>query len=141
VSEPVVVGVDGSSSGEHALRWAIDEADRRHAPLVVVHAYDVQGPAGLYAGAVFDEEVLARIGRTTLDEAIAAVGDPAPADVEQRCLPGRASKVLIDAGKGAALLVVGSRGLGGFDRLLLGSVSSQVAHHAPCPVVIVPEKD
>jgi nucleotide-binding universal stress UspA family protein len=136
--DKIIVGVDGSAGAEHALRWAVDEADRRHAKVVVLHAFDVNGPAGLYSGAVFDEESVQESGQEILDQAVAHLGPEAPAGLELRCVRGTASKALIDAGEEADLVVVGTRGLGGFGRLLLGSVSSQLAHHAPCPVVIVP---
>jgi nucleotide-binding universal stress UspA family protein len=58
--------------------------------------------------------------------------------VEGRVVPGGAAQVLVEEAKGASLLVVGSRGRGGFSGLLLGSVSQQSAHHAPCPIVIIP---
>jgi nucleotide-binding universal stress UspA family protein len=72
-----------------------------------------------------------------LDSAIDEV-DTSGVTVDRKLRTGNASQALLHEAKGAALLVVGSRGRGGFTGLLLGSVSQQVAHHAPCPVVIVP---
>ena len=76
------------------------------------------------------------------EEAVAKVaskiGDPQPASVTVRAVSGFADRELIDASKDSDLLVVGSRGGGGFARLMMGSISSKVVHHAECPVVVVP---
>lgn len=137
----VVVGVDGSTGSLAALRFAMEEARLRGATLHVVAAW--QMPAMVYAGvaggAALDDlsaQLSARAGQA-LDEALNGV-DAGDVPVEQHVLEGRSASVLVDAGAGADLLVVGSRGLGGFSRLLLGSVGNEVAHHAPCPTVIVP---
>jgi nucleotide-binding universal stress UspA family protein len=135
--ERIVVGIDGSSAAQEALEWAIEEARRRDAVVEVVYAwhepfvvgYDYLGE--LEAGG-FETEA-----EGILDAAIAAV-DTTGVTVERKVMPGRPSQVLVEEAKGAALLVVGSRGRGGFSGLLLGSVSQQVSHHSPCPVVIIP---
>jgi nucleotide-binding universal stress UspA family protein len=127
----VVVGIDGSRSGDRALEWAASQAARSGAVL--------EGHASFEPGYVFisNEEVQMAMTKV-IDAAAAHVADIAP-DVTFKGVThqGLASKDLIDASKGADLLVVGSRGLGGFKGLLLGSVSQQCALHAQCPIVIV----
>jgi nucleotide-binding universal stress UspA family protein len=133
----IVVGVDGSAESAAALEWAVDEARRRGATVEVVHSwhlptYDATLPITLEPGP-FEEGA-----RLTLDRAL---DDVTPADgapkIESRLLCGPAGPELVDAAKGADLLVVGSRGHGGFVGMLLGSVSQYVLHHAPCPVVVI----
>jgi nucleotide-binding universal stress UspA family protein len=136
----VVVGVDGSAGSVTALRFAIEEARLRGTTLHVVGAWEL--PAMAYAGgagvgvADLSSELQTRAGKA-VDEALSGL-DVGDVPLEQHVLEGHAASVLLDAGAGADLLVVGSRGLGGFARLLLGSVGHEVAHHAPCPAVIVP---
>ena len=143
----VVVGVDGSEASKEALRWAAGEALLRGARLRVVHAWMV--PLSLAApepsvlgyvvipGPPLDEvqSVLAERAEHVLDDAVVSLEG---VEVERVLVEGPPSHVLVRAAEGADLLVVGSRGLGGFKGLLLGSVSQQCAHHAPCPLVIVP---
>lgn len=138
----IVVGVDGSDGAIAALQWAVAEAALRGASVEAVHAWeypfvaDVTGMAAYPVGRGDLEEV----ARQTLDRAVETAG-PAPEGVavERVLAHGGAAGVLVDAARGADLLVVGTRGHGGFTGLLLGSVSQQCAHHAPCPVVVVPE--
>jgi len=133
----IVVGVDGSEPSKAALRWAIEEARLRGAPVLAVHAWLMQfgaGP-GFVVPAVEPNDVQ-REAESMLDAAIAEVGTEG-LDVDRVAVEGVAARVLIEAAEGADLLVVGSRGHGGFAGLLLGSVSQQCAHHAPCPVVVV----
>ena len=87
---------------------------------------------------MFTEESVQEAGEKVLDDTIVAADPAGSTKVERRCVTAQPAAALIEAGKDADLVVVGSRGLGGFYRLLIGSVSSQVAHHAPCPVVVVP---
>jgi nucleotide-binding universal stress UspA family protein len=118
----IVVGVDGSSGSEHALRWAADEARLRVARLRVLYAW--LGPAPAQA---------------TLEGTVANVLGPEHGlDLELDLVEGSPSKELLRAAEGSDLLVLGARGSGGFPGLLLGSVCSQVAQHTPCPLVIVP---
>ena len=138
----MVVGVDGSPGSLAALRWAVDEADRRDATLEVVHTW--QYPAvGEVAGlaAVTDacaalegaaKEVLDGAVQLALQWSDAIVIDPV-------LINGDAAISLLRRARDADLLVVGSRGRGGFAGLLLGSVSQQCAHHAQCPLVVVPK--
>uniref|UniRef100_A0AAU2VD14 Universal stress protein n=1 Tax=Streptomyces sp. NBC_00003 TaxID=2903608 RepID=A0AAU2VD14_9ACTN len=133
----VVVGVDGSPASYEALRWAVRHARLIGATVDAVAAYDIPGAAGWSAPAV-DAELDETLARQDLDDEIRKVvlqaGD---VPMEQHLVRGGAAQALIEASAGAALLVVGNRGRGGFASLLLGSVSQQCATHASCPVVIV----
>jgi len=139
----IVVGVDGSEGSLQALRFAAEEARFRNGQLETVAVWEY--PAGLYAGegwAVATTEALDQ-ARVHAERSLAAAVDGlGPAlegvRVEQRVIEGRPAAALLKQAEGADLLVVGSRGHSGFVGLLLGSVSQQCAHHAPCPVVIVP---
>lgn len=134
----IVVGVDGSESSHRALEWAVDEARLRHATVEAVHAW-TYSPLGTspYHPSVLDPSMMERIAHEVLDEAIAAV-DTSGVTVSKSLVCDGAATALLEEGKGADLLVVGSRGRGGFAGLLLGSVSQQIVHHARCPVVIIP---
>jgi nucleotide-binding universal stress UspA family protein len=134
----IVVGVDASDHAQRALRWARDEARVHGATLEVVHAYPAVEVAVLPAIAAMpsDEELEAAAYRV-LDDLIADVGGFEGIPVVRTARMGGAAGVLCGQADGADLVVVGSRGRGGFKELLLGSVSHQVATHAPCPVVIV----
>ena len=131
----VVVGVDGSEGSARALRWAFEEARRRGARLQAVFAWSyLDQPEGRFDAAYGEDDA----GRQ-LDEALDAVaGDFDDVDVERVVVCDLAARALLDASRDADLLVVGSRGVGGFKGLLLGSVGQQVVQHAPCPVVVVP---
>jgi nucleotide-binding universal stress UspA family protein len=139
----IVVGVDGSETSRRALRWAAEEAAAHAAELHVVHAWEVPAPGagvglspgGRAAGAPEGRRDAAQqlLGDVIADE----LGANPPANLRSSIGRGAAAGVLLEASQGADLLVVGSRGLGGFAGLLLGSVSSKMANHATCPVVIV----
>jgi nucleotide-binding universal stress UspA family protein len=139
----IVVGVDGSQVSQRALQWAVDEARRWQASLEVVHVWHMPYVGEFpYVGARFNPATLEETAQRVLDEMVVRVdttGLPRPVDRILVC--GGAASVLLESAKGADLVVVGSRGLGGFAGLLLGSVSHHVAHHATCPVVIVPPVD
>ena len=138
----VVVGIDGSEGSIKALRWALDEARRRATALRVVHAWGMPyGPA--MAGYVPVPEPplydAAREGaQEVLDHALAAI-DPDGVEVEPLLVEGNPVAALLEAAGEDGLIVVGSRGRGGFAGLLLGSVGQQLVHHAHRPVVIVPK--
>lgn len=108
----IVVGVDGSAHSDRALEWAVKEAAARHMPLSVIIVYSAGGPH-------WSKELENPEGPGERE-----TGDPAD--------------VLLSAAEDADMIVVGARGIGGFARLLVGSVSSQLVYHAPCPVVVVP---
>lgn len=128
----IVVGVDGSQPSFEALEWAATEARLRGARLELLHATFYRPEMlKLFPGAARDEAAI-------LDEAVARVRSVEPAvEVVARQTGPPAAKALVEASEGAELLVVGSRGLGGFDELVMGSVSHQCAHHGQCPVVII----
>ena len=134
----IVVGVDGSDSAQAALRFALGEARLRGTTVRAVAAWHLA--TGEYGGA-FDPALvgdLDRDAREALERALAAAEeDAAGVEVESVVREGAPARVLVEEADAADLLVVGSRGLGGFRGLLLGSVSQQCTHHAPCPVVIV----
>lgn len=139
----IVVGVDGSAGSAEALKFAIAEARLRKATLKAVTAWTltyVAAPIGMMAP--IDEALIPELqdnAKAVLDKALADSLGPEPdIEVEKAVLEGTPAQVLCDAAQGADLLVVGTRGHGGFTGLLLGSVSQQTAHHAPCPIVIVP---
>ncbi len=139
---PVVVGVDGSAGSREALRQAIEEARLRNTRLRAVAVWRL--PWTVYSAAapgVDLDEVIEDIkgsAQNRLDKALADCAAEADGvDIVKVCCEGQPAEVLVEQSEGAAVLVVGSRGLGGFRGLLLGSVSQQCAHHARCPVMIV----
>lgn len=136
--ERIVVGVDGSATSQRALQWALDMARPTHAEVEIVHSWvpPVDG-VPLTPAFAFDPQMAIETANRTVDEAIAAA-DATGVEVVRTVVCGGAATVLIEAAHAADLVVVGSRGRGGFAGLLLGSVSHQVAHHAPCHVVVVP---
>ena len=136
MAEKIVVGVDGSDCSLDALRWAVDEARLRGARIVAVNAWSLPQVSTYSEAAHVAELSFEEHARTALAEAVAGV-DAAGVEVERVVREGPAAAVLIDAARDASLLVVGSRGLGGFTGLLLGSVSQQCVQHAACPVVVV----
>jgi nucleotide-binding universal stress UspA family protein len=145
----IVVGVDGSAGARHALRWATAEARLRGSRLLIVHAwrFGYTGvPGGGYGslGGPFDPfpgggvSDMTRAAEELLEKVTAGLErEPEGIEIERRAVEGAAPEVLVAVAADADLLVVGSRGHGGFAGLLLGSVSQQCAHHARCPVVIV----
>ncbi|MGO8958854.1 MAG: universal stress protein [Streptosporangiaceae bacterium] len=133
----IVVGVDGSRSAQEALRWAAHFAAIFAAQLDVVAAWEY--PPSYGWAAIAPEWDPTQDMMKLLDDTVHAVfGDqPPPPGMQMLIREGGAAKVLLEASDGASMLVVGSRGHGGFAGLLLGSVSANVAEHAPCPVFIV----
>ncbi|MEO9177186.1 MAG: universal stress protein [Gaiellales bacterium] len=140
VSAPlVVVGVDGSACSYEALEFAIEEAGLRKARLRIVTAWNIPALAysGPYASGV-DPEVFEAGAKTTSAQAVERARAIAPQlEIEAITPNAGGASGLLAAAEGAVLLVVGSRGHGGFATLLLGSVSQQLAQHAPCPVAIL----
>lgn len=137
----IVVGVDGSDGSVRALRFAYEEARLHGADVKAISAWHIP-PAAYEAGWVpvpIDLGSFEAASRATLDKTLETAGAP-PVGVAVTAIvrEGQAADILLAEARGADLLVVGSRGLGGFRSLMLGSVSQQVVHHAPCPVVVVP---
>jgi nucleotide-binding universal stress UspA family protein len=123
IGQPVVVGIDGSDLSTVALAWGVDEARRNSCPLRLVHA---AGPQERMSGNTLLETAAAR-ARTAGPEL----------DVSSVLETGHTAEALLKHASDANLVVLGSRGRGGFSSLLLGSTSLQVAMHAPCPVVVI----
>jgi nucleotide-binding universal stress UspA family protein len=141
----IVVGVDHSPGAKAALVFAEEEARLRGARLRAVHAwqYGYIGYTGLEGGMPVlggDISDLHAAAEAALDASVREALPDSGVEIEQRAIQGVAAGVLVDESRDADLLVVGSRGHGGFTQLLLGSVSQQCAHHAECPVVIVRAK-
>jgi nucleotide-binding universal stress UspA family protein len=134
----IVVGVDGSETSQRALRWALDECRVRKACVEVVHAWDIPplGFPALELPRTYPD--LEDAGRSLVDDALEHADTTGIPTIRRAVLRGPASVVLVELAGGADLVVVGSRGLGGFKGLLLGSVSHRITHHAPCPVVVIP---
>ena len=140
MNEKIVVGVDGSEGSYSALQWAWREARARGVELQVVSAWSYPALTMLPGPHVPPiPHDLAVAAFKTVHDMLARVQTEEGGDVRTTTVAneGSASDSLLAAAADAALLVVGARGLGGFHRLLLGSVSEQCVHHAPCPVVVV----
>ncbi len=132
----IVVGVDGSRPSQQALRWSAQLATVLGARLEIVAAWEY--PPSFGWAAVAPDWNPGQDTENVVADTIAAVfADKPPADLQVHVREGGAAKVLLDACEGALMLVVGSRGHGGFAGLLLGSVSGNVAEHASCPVLII----
>jgi len=137
----IVVGIDGSAGSTEALRWAIAEAQLRNTAIDAVYAWSFPRLGVSYTWAPpFDEPTLESMQAAAFDalgRTIDEVENPHGIEIRPRVVEGPAGAILVEVSEGADLLVVGSRGLGGFKELLLGSVGHQCAQHARCPVVII----
>lgn len=139
MSGRIVVGIDGSDNSRRALQYAFEEARRRDASIEVVHAYQLPiywGPPE-FSGPLLPptREAVERDARELVDRTIGHA--PPDLQIKRVVAPGSPAWTLLRIAEGADLLIVGSRGRGGFGGLLLGSTSHQVIAHAPCPVVVV----
>ena len=133
----IVVGVDGSETAQQALDWALEEGRRRESVVEVVHSWTTPH-VDPYSMVSLDPDIFRDAAELTLKRIVAAIAvDPQGPEVVSKLVHGAAAAALLDASKGADLLVVGSHGRGGFVGMLLGSVSQHVLHHANCPVVVV----
>jgi nucleotide-binding universal stress UspA family protein len=135
----ILVGIDGSEHAEVALELAAEEAHLRNTPLIIVYAWDTPSAAADPA-IVFQPEMegLDPDAESIVQAAVARVAKLQPQIVCQgKAIEGQPAQVLLQEAEDADMVVVGSRGRGGFKGLLLGSVSQQVVHHAPCPVLVV----
>ncbi|MEI2643140.1 MAG: universal stress protein [Candidatus Nanopelagicales bacterium] len=142
-SHDIVVGVDGSPHSIKALGWAFEQASFSGCSLHVLHSWEIPPTWSMVEVPSYEPEVLIRdYGNAELretSEAMAGFRENFPdVKVRQEVMKGSPVKALIKASENAQLLVVGSRGLGGFRGLLLGSVSHAVVHKAACPVAVVP---
>jgi len=134
----IVVGVDSAGSSKAALAWAVRQAALTGAEVDAVIAWHVPAIDGYGLAMAGNMPAMEKLSRQILDEEIAAVANPAPGVViHPVVVQDNAARALLDAAKGAELLVVGSRGHAGFAEALLGSVGQYCVHHAECPVVIV----
>jgi len=139
-TDPVVVGFDGSDRADAALGVAFETAAARHADLRVLRAWQPPVPRWTVAEDCLDAEELAVAEHTAVCDALAPWRDKHPrVSVTVVVVADAAARVLISASRQAQLVVVGSRGRGGFRGLLLGSISQQLLHHADCPVMVVHE--
>jgi nucleotide-binding universal stress UspA family protein len=137
----IIVGIDGSTYSRQALEWAANEAALRHAPLTVLTVH--QSLASYWGGPHPADQDLARRARDTAQEETDIVlgkfsEEEQPPSVTVQAVTGVPAEQLLDVAAGADMIVVGARGAGGFKRLLMGSVCTQVTHHAHCPVVVIP---
>jgi nucleotide-binding universal stress UspA family protein len=135
----IVVGVDGSDSSLGALRWAVDVARLTGGEVDAVHAWSHHAltyAPGMLTPPMLASDDLVADATTPLDRACDSLNER-DVVVNRIVEQGPAARRLLESAEGADLLVVGSRGRGGFTGLLLGSVSQQRALHAPCPVVII----
>jgi nucleotide-binding universal stress UspA family protein len=139
----MTVGVDGSEDSQRALEWAMREAALRNAELTVLTVYEVAanhwtGNPMVLPEDRIDQEKAAEAAEAAVSAVAGKLGGAQPPAVNVRSVIGFAAAELIEASHQADLLVVGSRGGGGFARLLLGSISSKVVEYSACPVVVVP---
>jgi nucleotide-binding universal stress UspA family protein len=138
----ILVGVDGSAHSQLALEWAAKEAGLRRTSLTVLTVH--QGVRGFWGGTQHypgDEELVEQgrqAAQAETDKVVTGLGDARPTSVTVKATQGIPAEELLNEGADADMIVVGSRGGGGFARLLLGSVSSTVAEHAKVPVMILP---
>lgn len=140
-AERVVVGVDGSPASALAMAWAAKYAKAMGATVTAVMAWRYPAPVGPAPVGVAPQIVSADVEFAKYEElgsaVTAAFGDPPAVPVDRRVVYGHPAQVLIEESKDADLLVVGSRGHGGFTGMLLGSVSTHCVTHASCPVTVV----
>lgn len=132
----IVIGVDGSAASIEALRWAARTADATGAELEAVTSWDYPPSYGMSAG--YGDWNPAADARSIVDQAIiAAFPEPRADPIRTVVSQGHPAEILIESSRNAEMLVVGSRGRGGFVGLPLGSVSAYCAEHALCPVVVI----
>jgi len=138
-TERIVVGVDGSPSSKAALAWAVRQAERT-VEAVTAWRYPAVLATPFGPAEVLPETDFAEVAEHVLSQAVSEAVDPSGSvKVSSMVREGNPAQVLLEAAQGADLLVVGSRGHGGFTEALLGSVSQHCVHHAKCPIVIIRE--
>jgi nucleotide-binding universal stress UspA family protein len=132
----IVVGVDGSESSQQALAWAVRQGRLTGAVVQAVTAWEL--PYGTRFPVLMADVDFEQLAVKTVTDAIAKVSADADAvTIRYKVAEGNAAQVLVDASAGADLVVVGSRGHGGFVEALLGSIGQHCVHHANCPVVVI----
>jgi nucleotide-binding universal stress UspA family protein len=134
----IVVGVDGSDGALAAMRWTAAEAAQWDADVVAVQAWEFT-PLVVATDAPIDLQQLRADTDTQLDRQVREIFGDREARVERRVVEDLPANAVLEAAADADLVVVGSRGRGGLKGMLLGSVSQKVVHHAPCPVVVIPQ--
>jgi nucleotide-binding universal stress UspA family protein len=140
----IIVGVDGSGDSQHAVEWAMNEAAVRRAPLTVI---TVARPVAGHWGVAYYQEYQALVEEAQLvaadavEKALAHLGDTEPASVTIQAVSGVAAEEILNAARNADMIVVGYRGTGRLSGRHPGSVSTQIAHHARCPVAVIPSED
>lgn len=139
----IVVGVDGSEHSRPVLEWAVKEAGLRNTSLTVITVKEVAanawtGHKEVYPADQAEADKMRQAAEEATNKAVEAVGAPGPVSVTVRAVSGIPSQEMVNASNDADLVVVGARGSGGFARLSLGSVSSQLTHHSAAPVVVIP---
>ena len=141
----IIVGVDGSGHSQRALGWAMREAAIRQVPLTVITVSEgIRGyytPMVIYPDDAARTEETRQLAQAETDKVLAGLDGPHPDSVTVKAVHGFPVEELINASQDADMIVLGSRGAGGFTRLMMGSVSSQVTQHARGPVLIVPPED
>jgi nucleotide-binding universal stress UspA family protein len=140
---PIVVGVDGSAASEAALGFGFEEAALRHRPLLAVYAFwEPEAIASTEVDVLAGSDEFRRTAACRLERTVSLWREKYPyVDAETKLVMRPPRQALSDAATGAALLVVGGRGLGGVEGLRLGAVSNGVLHSAPCSVAIVRPRD
>jgi nucleotide-binding universal stress UspA family protein len=136
----IVAGVDGSQPSVEALRWAVHQAELTGGTVDAVMAWQypiAAGGLGWAPTSGLDDTDYAELAAKALSDAVTEIGAASDVAVHQIVLAGNPAQVLLNSAAGADLLVVGSRGHGGFTEALIGSVSQRCVHHARCPVVVV----
>ena len=138
----ILVGVDGSAHSKDALEWAAKEAALRHTSLTVLTVQqavaDVWGGTLHYQGDDSRTEKARVAAQAETDSVLSTLGDGRPESVTVKATQGIPAEEILNEGADADMIVLSSRGGGGFARLLLGSVSSTVTEHAKVPVMILP---
>jgi nucleotide-binding universal stress UspA family protein len=140
----IIVGVDGSAHSRQALEYAVKEAVAHHTSLTVLTVHqavrDVYGAVSHYTDDASLTDKARQAAQAETDEVLAGIAEK-PESVTVKAVHGLPADELVKAADGADMVVMGSRGAGGFARLVLGSVATQVSYHANCPVLIVPAAD
>jgi nucleotide-binding universal stress UspA family protein len=140
VTKPIAVGVDGSPASIRALRWAARIGGPLGLPILAITAWEYPAMYGASGMGLEEWRPDADAGQALRDALETAFGEHTPSGLRTEVVQGYPAKVMLEAGDSAEMLVLGSRGHGGFVGMLLGSVSARCAELATCPVVVVHDK-